>query len=186
MTLARSGQRVGQPVHGRRCSSYGSRGFTLIELLVTIALAAVLLALAAPSLSDASLRSKLAANANRLAASATLARSEAIKRNSSITLCMSANGTSCTTSGSWEQGWIVLAGSTLLLYEKAADSGYRVKETSGTPVTSLTFQSTGVGSTQADFKVCRYSPTVGSQERVVGVGATGRTTVSKTTTGTCT
>lgn len=160
------------------------RGFTLIELMVTVALAAILLGLAAPSLSDASLSSKLSASANRLAANSTLARSEAIKRNASIELCMSANGTSCITTGSWEQGWIVKSGATVLLYEQPAPSGLRVKEASS--LTSLTFQATGVGATQASFTVCRISPTVGSQERVLTVSATGRTAITRTTTGACT
>ncbi|MEC5212066.1 type IV fimbrial biogenesis protein FimT [Polaromonas sp. CG_9.5] len=160
------------------------RGFTLIELLVTIALVAILMALAVPSFSDAALSSKLAANANRLAASATLARSEAIKRNSSIKLCISTNGNSCITTGGWEQGWIVLTGTTVLFYEQAAPTGFKITELAS--VTSLIFQATGVGSTQASFKVCRAMPNAGSQERVVSVSATGRTSVTKTATGVCT
>jgi len=162
------------------------RGFTLIELLVTIALVAILLALAAPSLRDASLSSTLAANANRLVASATLARSEAIKRNTPITLCTSINGTSCATTGQWEQGWIVLNGATVLLYEQAAPAGFKITA-SPAGTASLSFQATGVGSTQADyFTVCRATPTAGIQERVVSVWATGRAYVKKTTTGVCT
>jgi type IV fimbrial biogenesis protein FimT len=42
-----------------------------------------------------------------------------------------------------------------------------------------------VGTTQADFKVCRATPTAGSQERHVVINATGRTLVEKKTTGTC-
>lgn len=163
----------------------GSDGFTLIELLVTIALVAILLALAAPSFSDAALSSKLAANANRLAASANLARSEAIKRNAPITLCISVNGSTCATTGRWEQGWIVLNGSTVLHQEQAASAGLKITESLG-GVISLSFQATGVGSTQANFTVCRATPSVGSQERVVSIRATGRTSVKKTTTGVCT
>lgn len=163
----------------------GSDGFTLIELLVTIALVAILLALAAPSLRDASLSSTLAANANRLVASATLARSEAIKRNTPITLCTSINGTSCATTGQWEQGWIVLNGATVLLHEQAAPAGFKMTA-SPAGTASLSFQATGVGSTPADFTVCRATPTAGIQERVVSVSTTGRTSVKKTTTGVCT
>lgn len=36
----------------------------------------------------------------------TLARSEAIKRNSPVVLCKSVNGQACAAAGGWEQGWI--------------------------------------------------------------------------------
>jgi type IV fimbrial biogenesis protein FimT len=160
-----------------------SRGFTLIELLVTISLVAILLVLAVPSLTEAALGSKLAGNANRLAASATLARSEAIKRNIDITLCISTNGTSCITTEGWEQGWIVLSGTTLLLYERAAPTGFKITESAN--VKSLSFQATGVGSTPATFTICQATPSAGSQERVVDVNVTGRTFMKKTTTGVC-
>jgi type IV fimbrial biogenesis protein FimT len=161
------------------------RGFTLIELLVTIAIVGVLLALAAPSFSDASLASKLAASANRLSASAILARSEAIKRNIPVILCASADGSTCAASGGWEQGWIVKTATTVLLAEQAAPGGFKITEASVTPLITLSFQPTGVGTTQATFKVCRATPSVGTQERTVAINATGRTFVKKETSGTC-
>lgn len=186
MTHGPSRQRRARSARDGGRSSRGLLGFTLVELLVTIALVAILLALAAPSFSDAALSSRLAANANRLAASATLARSEAIKRNAIITVCISVNGTTCATptTGGWEQGWIVLSGTTVLLYEQAAPTGLKITVL---PVsaTSLSFQATGVGSTKADFTVCRATPSAGSQERVVSVSLTGRTSVTTTRTGVC-
>ncbi len=35
------------------------------------------------------------------------ARSEAIKRTTRVSICSSANGTSCATTASWKDGWIV-------------------------------------------------------------------------------
>lgn len=165
-----------------------SRGFTLIELLVTIAIAAILLALAAPSFGNVSLASKLGADANRISASAILSRAEAIKRNSAIVMCASSTGTSCATTGDWEQGWIVFndsvtrnsevdVGEEILHREVAAPPGFRIMET--TPQLALSFSPTGVGTTQGTFIVCRATPTVGSQERKVTVNATGRTAVTK-------
>lgn len=155
-------------------------GFTQVELVVAVAIMGVLVAIATPSFNNAILGTKLSGYANALVGSAILARSEAIKRNSTVTLCVSSNGSSCTTGG-WEQGWIVLSGTTVLSKQPAASNGFKLTGTAA----SLDFQSTGVGATQATITACRYSPTVGNQERVISISATGRASVSTTWTGTC-
>lgn len=165
-------------------NGWAAAGFTAVELMVTLAIVGILLPIAVPSLSDATLGSQLSSNANRLAASATLARSEAIKRNASVVVCMSADGASCASSGGWEQGWVMLRGATVLSREQAANTGFELN-VSPASATSITFDATGVGSTQATFTVCRGSPNVGTRERVVTVSATGRATVAKTSSGTC-
>lgn len=64
--------------HTRRPLS--SKGFTLIELLVTVALIAVLMAVATPSFTSFQRNSQLTAYANGLLAAINAARSEAMKR----------------------------------------------------------------------------------------------------------
>lgn len=161
-------------------AAHRSRGFTLIELMVTITVAAVLLTIALPSFVNTTLNSKLRATANNLSAAAMLARSEAIKRNSATRLCASDNGTSC--NGNWEDGWIVITtDNTVVHVEGAAPDGFKVNA----GVTTLTFAPSGVGSTATSFTICRATPSVGSQERVVAISATGRPSITRTTTGTC-
>lgn len=157
-------------------------GFTLIEAMVAIAVMAVLLTIAVPSFKNATLGSQLRAAANDLAAAAFMARSEAIKRNAVVTLCMSADGETCSASGGWEQGWAILLAGTPLQRHTAAPAGLKI--TAGA-VTSVSFQPTGAGATAAVFKVCRATPSVGREERVVTIDATGRPWIKRTTSAVC-
>lgn len=171
------------------------RGFTLVELMVTIAIAAILLGIAVPSFDGVMLSMKLTSYANNLVASTLLARSEAINRNAVVSLCVSSNGSSCGTGG-WEQGWIVMCNTTdntacdpagpntmVIQSQPAVSSGWKITESS--TITSVSFQPTGTGATSATLTVCRATPNVGSQERVVRISASGRPSVTKTANAAC-
>jgi type IV fimbrial biogenesis protein FimT len=82
-------------------------GFSLIELMVVIAIAAVLAALAVPSFQGMVASSNLTSTTNDLVATFARARSDAIRRGKRVTVCMSSDGATCTTSGAWTQGWIM-------------------------------------------------------------------------------
>lgn len=82
-------------------------GFTLIELMITLAIAVILLMIGVPSFQETIRQNRLTAYANEFVGALNLARSEAIKRSVRITVCKSADGVSCTTSGGYQQGWIV-------------------------------------------------------------------------------
>jgi type IV fimbrial biogenesis protein FimT len=174
----------------------GPAGFTLIEMLVTLMVLGVLATVALPSFQEAFLSNRLAAFSNTFTASAQLARSEAIKRNAKVQMCRSSNGTSCATSGGWQQGWIVFSDNgaganagngvmdgdeTRITYQQALAPDYSF---SGNLYT-ITFQPTGLVASAASLVLCRAAPSAGSQERAIGVSTTGRVTVSTTRNGTC-
>jgi type IV fimbrial biogenesis protein FimT len=157
-----------------------NRGFTLVELLVVMALLAVLLSMAVPAFTSSQLTTQLRTAANNLVASAHLARSEAIKRNTMVRMCVSSDGLACS-SGDWSQGWIITSGAQVLHREGAISDRYHV----AAGVDNFDFQPTGVDTTAGAFVVCRALPNPGSQERVVVIDAVGRAWVQRTSTGVC-
>jgi type IV fimbrial biogenesis protein FimT len=84
-------------------------GFTLVEMMITVMVMAILLAIAVPSFRNMVINNQVRTFGYNLYSSLLLSRSEAIKRNTNVTVCASSNGTSCT--GSWSQGWITFVGS---------------------------------------------------------------------------
>jgi len=87
-------------------ASTACRGFSLVELMVTVAVLAILVAIAFPSFTSLTNSNRLTSAANELLASLQYARSEAIRRNRTLVLCPSSDATSCG-NGSWNQ-WIVI------------------------------------------------------------------------------
>ena len=159
------------------------RGFTLVEMMVTMLILAIVIGFAVPTFRDAALSSRLTGHANDLLASVQIARSEAIKRNAVVTLCISTDGSTCAGEGGWEQGWIVLTNDgTVIQRQPALAPEFRITEAGGR--TELLFPPTVVGVGPASFTVCRAQP-AGSQERVLNVTASGAGSVSRTEEGEC-
>lgn len=84
-----------------------ARGFTMIELLMTIAIAAILLTVAVPSFRDFLLNSRMTTQTNEFVLALAYAKSEAVKRGVTVTVCSRANDTTCAASTSWDNGWLV-------------------------------------------------------------------------------
>lgn len=84
-------------------------GFTIYELMITITVIGVILAYGVPNFSEFTRNSQLTGTANDLHSSFQLARSEAARSKSNITICASANSMTAgaTCNGTFNDGWIV-------------------------------------------------------------------------------
>ncbi|MGD8572281.1 MAG: GspH/FimT family pseudopilin [Gammaproteobacteria bacterium] len=82
-------------------------GFTLIELLVVLAIATIITTTAIPSFRSFIQNNRMSTSVHKFVASLNLARSEAVKRGNRVTMCKSADQSTCAANGGWEQGWIV-------------------------------------------------------------------------------
>lgn len=81
-------------------------GFSLIELMVTIAIVAILVAVAFPSFEGSMRSNRVTTAANEFMGSVSLARSEATRSPGGAVLCSSQGGSACDGT-SWNDGWIV-------------------------------------------------------------------------------
>ena len=93
----------------RRTARRTARGFTLFEAVIVMGMVAVLMAIAVPSYRYITNANRIAAEVNGLLGDLQFARAEAIKQGSTVTVCVSANGTSCSGAevSTWQNGWIV-------------------------------------------------------------------------------
>jgi len=82
-------------------------GFTLMELMISLIVLAILLAVAMPSFQQFTSNNRVTTTQNDLVAAINLARSEAVRRSTAVTICSSTDGLSCGASTDWPSGWIV-------------------------------------------------------------------------------
>lgn len=91
--------------------SRGDKGFSLVELMMTLAVMAVLLVVAVPSVRDAVRRHRVIAASNALLADLAYARSEAILGGMVASICASSKDRKkCDQTNAYERGWLVHLG----------------------------------------------------------------------------
>lgn len=91
---------------GTNCR-HAAKGVSMIEVLLVVAVMGILAAVALPSFKSTIDSNRRAAYATQLLEDLALARSEAIKRGVRVTVCPSADASSCADSLSWASGWII-------------------------------------------------------------------------------
>jgi len=157
-------------------------GFTLVELMVTLAVFAITVTFAIPNLREFIQNNRLISQINDVTSTLHLARSEAVKRKRTISICGSNNSSTCNTP-SWEQGWIVFvdvdadgvldAGVDELLRVGSALSGSNtLRIVSFTSTTLVQYNSQGAIDSSGSFKICDTRGAANA--RAININTTGR------------
>jgi type IV fimbrial biogenesis protein FimT len=142
------------------------RGFTLYELLITVLIVGVILSLGVPNLREYRQNSRMTAAANDMLSAFHLARTEASRAKTNITICASANsmGAGADCNGTWDEGYIVFVDTngdiarsggteTVLLAQPAAPTG--VSFAVADDATYFSYASTGLGRRSGSTPVSR-------------------------------
>jgi type IV fimbrial biogenesis protein FimT len=93
----------------RSIDNISATGVTAIELLVVISIISVLMGVAIPSFVSLTQSNRVAGEINALSGDIQFARAEAIKEGLPVSICASADGTSCLGANTWNRGWIIFS-----------------------------------------------------------------------------
>jgi len=158
-------------------------------MMIALAVAGILISFAVPSFTASIQNNRMATQINELHASLSLARSEAIKRNTNVTICRSSNGSSCT--GSWHDGWIVFVDDNA---DGAVDAGEEILRVHGAleGQNALTFSQTRViyassgiarAGSNGTFTLCDSRGATSARGLVVGLSGRPRMAVDDDSSG---
>lgn len=179
--------------------SGSSGGFGLVELMITIAMVAVLTAIALPSYSYMIRGNRIVTQANDLLSAFNYARNESITRSRGVTLCAAdtTSGTpaGCGDAGDWSKGWMAFIDDTAAPTDPpptAVDAGSVLRTWVGIPQNVLTvaddqafirFNPRGMASSNPDpdvvFTLKPISDCSNQQQRSIVINALGRSSSSK-------
>ena len=162
-------------------------GFTLIELMVTLAVAVILAVIAVPGFRTIIQNNRATTQANDLLTAMTLARSEAIKRGSNVSVCSVADPIPspivCAASNDWATGWIVFTddGATAGDFDTGTDTLLRVWEpvSSGTTLAgnanNVQYLASGLTTAAANITfTLTAADCTGNNVQTIGINPTGR------------
>lgn len=161
----------------------GNSGVSLVELLVSLFVLAVLITLSAPDMRTLIVNNRVDNAASELFSSLMLARSEAVKRQRTVSLCSTVDQSSCDeTRSGWHRGWLIFtdaAGDGLL---NASDQLIRRVPVQSDTVSilwnngdGLQFNSRGQSTRAGTFQICADDEGSGAKAIIVSMAGRVRT-----------
>jgi len=164
-------------------------GFTLYELLVTLLIIGVIVTVGVPNMAEFTQNSRLTSASNDLLSSFQLARSEAARSKTTITICASNNSLSAAANcgGTFNDGWIIFldtdgdlnragAAESVLRAHPAPPSGVNITPDNG--ATYFSFAGTGLGRGDVGGQPS-LSTVMICDDRGVDIGPGGRATARR-------
>jgi len=162
------------------------RGMTLLELCATLGIAAALAAVAVPSFAHLQRAAARTGAVSDLWHAIYLARSEAVKRGSVVSLCRTVDGERCADqAASWDTGWLVFVNADrdqpahldpgeVVLHRHAGWPGGRITSNR----LSFSFRPTSQADVNGTFVFCDARETADTYRAII-ISHTGRPRVSK-------
>lgn len=152
--------------------------------MMVLAIAGILATTAAPAMQNLVYEQRLTAYVNELLGDLQLARSEAIKRVTQVTLCKSSDGTACSATSNWQSGWIMFvdsngneavdSGETIIKVHQALEGSATLRY--GTSYDYVYYKSDGTAWPNATFTFCDTRGA--SYARAIIVSNSGRARIS--------
>lgn len=152
-----------------------AKGFSLTELMVVVAILGIFATMAAPSYQNLIARDRTIAVANDLLSNIQMARSEAVKYNSTALICGRSNG-AC--GSSWSNGWLVRTDQNL---DGTPETTIRVRDSIhqnisiSSTANSIAFGALGQASTTATITIQHSHP---AYTRVICIQSSGRSYIA--------
>ena len=175
-------------------------GLTLVELMITLAVAIILVAVGMPLFSGVAANNRAVTQANTFLTAFKLARSEAVRRGTEVSVCAIANPSAatitCGTNSDWNNGLLVFTdGGTVGSVDAGTDERVRVFALTTAGATAATtgafvrFQSRGAVATMtANAPACPtsgscielgHSESTGNQRRCLHIMQSGQVRLNR-------